>query len=75
MLGGGQYYVVMDGDLNHDGIEYEKWSCVFVEPPESAIQVTAGAAGLEALVLQYPFWEKGTALANDAPLYAESKVD
>ena len=75
MRGGGQYYVVMDGDLSHGGTDFEKWSCVFVEPPESALEMTAGAAGLEALVLQYPFWEKGTTLANDAPLHAENKVD
>jgi hypothetical protein len=74
MLGGGQYYVVMDGDLNHDGQGFEKWSCVFVEPPESALEVTAGPKGLEALVLQYPFWEKGTTLSKDAPLFAENKV-
>jgi len=74
-LGGGQYYVVMDGDLKYDDQNYEKWSCVFVESPEAALLLTAGEQGLEALVLQYPFWEKGTSLANDAPLYAESKVD
>jgi hypothetical protein len=73
-LGGGQYYVVMDGDLIHAGNSYEKWSCVFVEPPETALEVTAGPEGLEALVLQYPFWEKGTTLANDAPLFAENKI-
>ena len=75
MLGGGQYYVVMDGDLDYAGERYERWSCIFVEPPESALYFTAGSNGVEALVLQFPFWEKGTELARDAPLYAESRVD
>lgn len=73
--GGGQYYVVMDGTLEHDGARYEKWSCVFVEPPEDPLSLSAGPDGLEALVLQFPFWEKGTTLAQDAPLYAEKRVD
>lgn len=75
MSGGGQYYVVLDGSLAHGGQDYERWSCIFVEPPEAALQISAGPFGLEALVLQYPFWETGTQLANDAPLYAEDKVD
>ena len=73
--GGGQYYVVMNGDLIHDGETYEKWSCVFVEPPEEGLDIQAGPAGLEVLILQYPFWEKGTTLVSDAPLYAEDRVD
>ena len=73
--GGGQYYVVMRGTLNHDGKDFEKWSCVFVEPPEDGLAITSGADGLEVLILQYPFWQTGTELAGDAPLYAEDKMD
>jgi len=75
MLGGGQYYVIMDGDFDYAGESYERWSCIFVEPPETALEVTAGPGGVEALVLQFPFWEKGTKLAGNAPLYAENRVD
>jgi hypothetical protein len=74
-LGGGQYYIVMNGGLIHDGADYEKWSCVFVEPPEESFAVRSGPSGLETLILQYPFWEKGTSLAGDAPLYAEDRID
>jgi hypothetical protein len=74
-LGGGQYYVVLNGALDHGGESFETWSCIFVEPPEQALALTAGAEGLEALILQYPFWEKGTELSKDAPLYAENKVE
>ena len=34
-----------------------------------------GPAGLEVLILQNPFWEKGTTLVSDAPLYAEDRFD
>ena len=74
-LGGGQYYIVMNGTLIHDGADYEKWSCVFVEPPENGLALRSGPEGLEVLILQYPFWEKGTILVSDAPLYAEARVD
>lgn len=73
--GGGQYCVVMAGGLEHGGATYEKWSCLFVEPPEAPLEVVAGATGLEALVLQFPFWERGTTLPGDAPLYAEDRMD
>ncbi len=73
--GGGQYYVVMNGTLVHDGADYEKWSCIFVEPPEAGLEFQSGPRGLEVLILQYPFWEKGTVLVSDAPLYAEDRVD
>ncbi len=74
-LGGGQYYVVLRGNLILEGERYEKWSCIFVEPPEQPLTVDSDASGLEVMVLQYPFWENGTELAGDAPLYAEEKVD
>jgi hypothetical protein len=75
MSGGGQYYVVMNGSLNHGGKTYEKWSCLFVEPPEDGLDIQSGSRGLEVLILQYPFWEKGTLLVGDAPLHAEDRVD
>lgn len=73
--GGGQYYVVMTGALERAGATYDKWSCLFVEPPEPPLTLAAGADGLEALVLQFPYWEKGTTLPGDAPLYAEDRVE
>ena len=61
MTGGGQYYIVLDGELCYGGSRLEKWSCLFVTPPESAPSVTAGGRGAEVLILQFPFWEGGTA--------------
>ena len=75
MSGGGQYYVVMNGSLNHGGKTYEKWSCLFVEPPEDGLDIQSGSRGLEVLILQYPYWEKGTILVGNALLHAEDRVD
>ncbi|MBH67827.1 MAG: hypothetical protein CMM58_05690 [Rhodospirillaceae bacterium] len=74
LLGGGQYYLVLDGGLDHGGSNYSKWSCIFVEPPEKSVEISAGSEGLWALILQFPFWEKGTELSKDAPLYAEDRI-
>ena len=73
-LGGGQYYVVLNGTLKHDGDAYDKWSCIFVAPPEQGLDIVSGPPGLELLILQFPFWERGTVLDADAPLFAEDKV-
>lgn len=54
MQGGGQYYVVLNGSLEYEGADYEKWSLVYVTPPESTVALKAGAEGVEVLVLQFP---------------------
>jgi len=72
--GGGQFYVVLNGTLEHDGDAYDRWSCIFVEPPEQGLDIVSGLPGLELLILQFPFWERGTALDADAPLFAEDIV-
>ena len=73
-LGGGQYYLVLNGALEYGGQPYERWSCIFVQPPEQVPDIVSGAQGAELLVLQFPFWERGTTLDPDAPLYAEDKA-
>ena len=50
MTGGGQYYIVLDGELCYAQSALEKWSCMFVTPPESSPKVTAGSEGAEALM-------------------------
>lgn len=52
--GGGQYHVVVNGALIHDGRTMPELSCVYVTPDETAPEITAGAGGLEILVLQFP---------------------
>ena len=52
--GGGQYLVVVNGSLLHDGKEYSELSCLFQTADEAALEATAGGRGLEILVLQFP---------------------
>ncbi len=51
--GGGRFYVVTQGSLRHAGDELDALAAVFVSSDE-AIQLHAGGAGLEVLVLQFP---------------------
>jgi hypothetical protein len=52
--GGGQYLVVAGGTLDHQGNRLDRWSTVFVSHDEPAYEVSAGAEGLDLLVLQFP---------------------
>lgn len=51
---GGQYYIVVNGSLRHAGTELPVLSCLFVSGGEPPLELVAGDAGLEALVLQFP---------------------
>ncbi len=51
---GGQYLVVVEGELELEGRYYEKWSTAFVTQDESPPQLRAGSDGLDLLVLQFP---------------------
>ncbi len=52
-LGGGQYYIVVNGSLVLDGAELPPRSLIFVSADETAPEVQAGPAGLEALIVQF----------------------
>ncbi len=51
---GGQFYLVLNGGLEHEGVAYGRWSMIYVDRRDEAFQVKAGAQGLEALVLNFP---------------------
>ncbi len=51
---GGYYLFVANGTLINAGTEMPLWSMVVVESTEPAVEIKAGAKGLEVLVLQYP---------------------
>jgi hypothetical protein len=51
---GGQYYLVMDGALERDGVSLPPNSLLFVEPEEDAPDLLAGSAGADVLVMQFP---------------------
>lgn len=53
-VSGGQYLIVTDGTLVHDGRALPRLSTIYLTPEEAAITVTAGPDGLDLLVLQFP---------------------
>lgn len=68
----GQYLIIVRGSLHYEGREYKALSVAFVKPHEGAVELVAGAEGLDVLVLHFP---KGIAqsvqtapqLAKDVP--------
>lgn len=55
--GGGQYWVVMAGSIDHpDEGMMSRLSCVFISPDETPFSAIAGRQGLAVLVLQFPFF-------------------
>ena len=51
---GGQYYMVLNGTMEYGGARYPAWSMLFSGRTEEALEVAAGAAGVEALLLHFP---------------------
>lgn len=52
--GGGQYLIVAAGTLVEDGRALDRLSTIYLTPEEAAYEVSAGADGLDLLVLQFP---------------------
>ena len=52
--GGGQFFFVTGGSLLANGVEYPKWSCLWVSSSDSAFEVVAGTSGVEVLLLEFP---------------------
>ncbi len=50
---GGQYYLVCDGEVIHEGRAMPRHSLIHVEPGESPPDLTASGAGANVLVLQF----------------------
>jgi len=50
---GGQYYLVLNGSLELAAGNYGKWSTVFVPAADAPLTFSAGAKGLETLLLQF----------------------
>jgi hypothetical protein len=56
--GRGQYWVVTNGSLDHNGERLAAMSCVFVFPDEAAFRSVAGPDGVEAIAMQFPLRKK-----------------
>jgi hypothetical protein len=52
--GGGQYWVGLTGEDTSTATLLQRLACLFVSPDEPPLTVTAGSAGLQLLVLQFP---------------------
>ena len=53
--GGGQFWLVMGGELDAGGSDsLPRLSCVFVSPDEAPFAASAGADGCDVLALQFP---------------------
>ena len=52
--GDGQFVVVVKGSMLHGGTERRALTVSFLKPDEAALEVHAGAEGLEALILNFP---------------------
>ncbi len=51
--GGGQYYLVCEGEVAEGGKTLPQWSLLHVEPGEAAPLLTAGPNGADVLTLQF----------------------
>lgn len=54
IAGGGQYHVVLEGELVFDGERFPKRSCQFATSDAQDPSITAGAQGLAFLILRFP---------------------
>ncbi len=52
--GDGQYLVAVKGSLIFQGKEYKAKALAFIKPDEGSLEIRAGSAGLEALILNFP---------------------
>lgn len=51
--GGGQYFLVLNGNLELASGSYGKWSTMFVPATDAPLAFSAGAQGLETLLLRF----------------------
>jgi hypothetical protein len=51
---GGQFYLVLNGSLHFEAASYPVWSTIYAGPADAPLEISAGAHGLEALVLNFP---------------------
>lgn len=51
---GGQFYLVVNGSLNHNGASYPTWSAIYADSSEAPFEACAGARGVEALIMNFP---------------------
>jgi hypothetical protein len=65
--GGGQFYMVMGGELHHGATTLGRWETMFASRDEPAVALSAGASGLEVLCLQLAPKDPAYATRTQAP--------
>ena len=66
--GDGQYVVVIEGSLMHEGRECKGLTVVFVKPGEKAFDIKAGPRGLRGLILNFMPRAFATRWSNSATM-------
>jgi hypothetical protein len=51
---GGQFYLVVNGNMQLDGVNYGAWSTIYATPDDMPVEVSAGNEGLEVMILNFP---------------------
>lgn len=51
---GGQYWLVLGGQLERDGKQYDRLSIWFVTPDEPQMTISGGTTGVQMLLMQFP---------------------
>jgi len=72
--GDGQYVIVFEGSVLHDGAEHSGLAVVSIKPDEPAFEVRAGAQGLKGVVLNFPRVGVAQAVAPAPAQSAELKT-
>ena len=57
--GRGQYWLVVDGDVQRDGAALGPLSCAFVYPDDKPFEAAGGSAGATVLAMQFPRRTRG----------------
>ena len=56
--GGGQYALITDGSVNHEGIDLAMHSCLYRFSKEAPLSVKAGDDGATIMLLQFPILDE-----------------
>ena len=51
---GGQFYLVLNGSLQYEAASYPVWSTVYASASDQPLELSGGAHGFEALILNFP---------------------
>ncbi len=71
---GGQYIIVTQGSVIHDGKPHAALTIVFVKPDEDTFALVAGSEGAQALILNFPRREPAAQITAPAAAAPRNRV-